>query len=481
MAADLSHLSAAEIARLVRTRALSCREVAQGFLDGASLDQKIGAFLRLDPETTLAEADRAQEMVDAGVGGPLAGVPVAVKDNLSTEGIETTCASRILEGYIPPYDATVVTKLREAGAFVFGKTNLDEFAMGTSGENSAYRTTKNPWDLSRTPGGSSAGSAAAVAAGLAPVSLGSDTGGSIRMPAALCGVVGFKPTYGRASRYGLVAFGSSLDQVGPFARSVEDTALLAGAITGHDENDSTSLPSAPITFSADGSLRGKRIGVPQELMGEGIDAGVRARVEEALETLRQEGATVETISLPSIALGVSTYYILAPAEASSNLARFDGVRYGPRIEGEGHIGTVARTRGRLFGSEVKLRIMVGTYVLSAGYYDAYYTKALAVRERMKEEFLAALDSYDFIASPASPLPAFPLGSLSNDPLALKLLDFCTIPANLGGFPAISIPCGFTEGLPVGLQLLAAPGEDEALLSSAHAAERALPPIGRPSP
>ena len=480
MAADLVHLSAAEIARLVRTRALSCREVASAFLEGATADVEIQAFLRLDPETTLAEADRAQELVDAGVGGPLAGVPVAVKDNLSTEGIETTCASKILQGYVPPYDATVVMKLRDAGAIVFGKTNLDEFAMGTSGENSAYQVTKNPWALDRAPGGSSSGSAAAVAAGLAPLSLGSDTGGSIRMPAALCGVVGFKPTYGRASRYGLVAFASSLDQVGPFGRNVEDAALLAAAITGHDPNDSTSLPTTPITFSKDGSLRGKRVAVPQELMGEGIDAGVRARVEEALDAMRREGAVVETISLPSIALGVSTYYILAPAEASSNLARFDGVRYGPRLEGDGHVGMVARTRGRLFGSEVKLRIMVGTYVLSAGYYDAYYTKALAVRERMKAEFEAALGSYDLIASPASPIPAFALGSLADDPLALKLLDFCTIPANLGGFPAISIPCGLTEGLPVGLQLLASPGEDEALLNAAHAAERALPSIGRPA-
>ena len=477
MAADLTHLGAAEIARLVRTKAISCREVAQGFLE---LEDHVGAFLRRDPEITLKEADEAQMLVESGSGGPLAGVPVAVKDNLSTEGIETTCASRILEGYVPPYDATVVTKLREAGAMVFGKTNLDEFAMGTSGENSAFQVTRNPWGENRAPGGSSSGSAASVAAGLVPLSLGSDTGGSIRMPAALCGVVGFKPTYGRASRYGLVAFASSLDQVGPFARSVEDAALLAGAITGHDPYDSTSLPTAPIAFSSDGSLKGKRVAVPRELMGEGIEPGVRARVEEALDALRREGATVETISLPSIALGVSTYYILAPAEASSNLARFDGVRYGPRVEGPGHIGTIARTRGRLFGDEVKLRIMVGTYVLSAGYYDAYYTKALAVREWMKTEFVAALQNFDLIASPASPVTAFPLGSLGEDPLALKLLDFCTIPANLGGFPALSLPCGLADGLPVGLQLLAAPGEDEALLSTAHAAERALPRIGAPA-
>ncbi len=476
-------LSAGEIARRVRARELSCREVAQGFLDrAATLDPKVGAFLRLDPETTLAEADRAQARVDAGGGGPLAGVPVATKDNLSTEGIETTCASRILEGYVPPFDATVVTRLREAGAIVFGKTNLDEFAMGTSGENSAYGTTRNPWDLGRSPGGSSAGSAAAVAAGLAPVSLGSDTGGSIRMPAALCGVVGFKPTYGRASRYGLVAFASSLDQVGPFARTVEDAALLAAAITGHDARDATSLPSPPIDASAvaSGSLRGRRIGVPAELMGEGIAPGVRARVEEALEAIRGEGATVETISLPSIARGVSTYYVLAPAEASSNLARFDGVRFGPRVDGEGHIGTVARTRGRLFGPEVKLRIMVGTYVLSAGYYDAYYLKALAAREETKREFAQALERFDLVASPAAPTAAFRLGELKDDPLALKLLDFCTIPANLGGFPALSIPCGLTDGLPVGLQLLGRIGGDEALLGAAFAAERALPAIGRPS-
>ena len=478
----MTDLTASEIAKRVRARDVSCREVAQAFLDrAAALDPQVGAFLRLDSGKVLAEADAMQLRVDAGEAGPLAGVPVAVKDNLSTEGIETTCASRILAGYVPPYDATVVTNLRAAGGIVFGKTNLDEFAMGTSGENSAFGITKNPWDLARSPGGSSAGSAACVAAGIAPLSLGSDTGGSIRMPAAVCGVVGYKPTYGRASRYGLVAFASSLDQVGPFARTVEDTALLAGAITGHDPRDATSLPSPPIDASAvtSGSLRGKRVAVPAELMGEGIAPGVRARVEEALQLLGDEGASVETISLPSIAHGVSTYYVIAPAEASSNLARFDGVRFGPREAGAGHIGTVAATRGRLFGEEVKLRIMIGTYVLSAGYYDAYYLKALAARDEMKAEFKDALGRFDLIASPASPIPAFRLGELKDDPLALKLLDFCTIPANLGGFPAISIPCGLTEELPVGFQLLGRIGADEDLLASAFAAERALPKIGRP--
>lgn len=415
-------------------------------------------------------------MVDTGSGGPLTGVPVALKDNISTEGIETTCASKILKGYIPPFDATVVTRLKLAGATLLGKTNLDEFAMGTSTENSAFQLTRNPWDLDRSPGGSSGGSAASVAGRLAPLALGSDTGGSIRQPAALCGVVGYKPTYGRCSRYGLIAFGSSLDQIGPFARSVEDAALITEAITGHDAMDGTSLPLPSISPARlkEGSLKGLKAALPKELFAESMNPGVLSTVYAAIESLKREGVRFTEISMPSIALGVTTYYIIAPAEASSNLARFDGVRYGVRVDGQGHIGLVERTRAEGFGHEVKSRIMIGTYALSAGYYDAYYLRALRIRSIMQHEFEETFKDFDFVLSPTSPVPAFRLGELRMDPMAMKLLDFCTIPANLGGMPGISLNCGFTEGLPVGLQLMGAPSEDEKLLQIAYSVEQALP-------
>jgi aspartyl-tRNA(Asn)/glutamyl-tRNA(Gln) amidotransferase subunit A len=476
--------SAAELARRLAARELSAVEVAQAHLDRiAAHDAQYGAFLRVDAEGALAAAKAAQERIDRDEAGPLTGVPIALKDNLSTTGVETTCASKILKGYVPPFDATVVAKVKEAGMVPLGKTNLDEFAMGTSTENSAYQVTRNPWDPERSPGGSSGGSAAAVAAELAPLSLGSDTGGSIRQPAALCGIVGFKPTYGRCSRYGLIAFGSSLDQIGPFGRNVEDAALLAAATTGHDPLDSTSLPKAPISLEGlkDGSLKGLRVAVPKETFGEATAPGVRAAIEAAMDVLRREGAILTEVSIPSIALGVTTYYIIAPAEASSNLARFDGVRYGPRSEGKGHIGVVERTRAEGFGHEVKARIMIGTYALSAGYYDAYYLRAQQVRALMQQEFNRVYQEHDVILSPTSPITAFKLGELTDDPLALKLLDFCTIPANLGGMPGISLNCGFSDGLPVGLQLLAPPLEDERLLQTAYAVERALPDATRRPP
>lgn len=479
----ISSLSAAEIARRLKARELSARDVSLAFLERIDAhDSKYGCFLTVDRERVLAEADEAQRLLDSGTAGPLTGLPVAVKDNISTEGLETTCASRILKGYVPPYDATIVGKLKAAGMPILGKTNLDEFAMGTSTENSAFQVTRNPWDVERSPGGSSGGSAGAVAAGLAPLSLGSDTGGSIRQPASLCGIVGFKPTYGRVSRYGLVAFGSSLDQIGPFGRTVEDAALLAGAISGHDPLDSTSSPQNAI--SADfgkADLKGLRIAIPTELFGEGMSAGVLAAVREALARMRSEGAEVEEVSLPSIPLGVTTYYIIAPAEASSNLARFDGVRYGPRAEGSGHIDLVARTRAQGFGHEVKARIMIGTYALSAGYYDAFYLRAQAVRAMMAEQFAEVFNRFNLVVGPTSPVVAFKLGELTDDPLALKMLDFCTIPANMNGMPAISLNCGFSEGLPVGLQLMAPPMEDEALLCAAHAVERILPEAQRYAP
>jgi aspartyl-tRNA(Asn)/glutamyl-tRNA(Gln) amidotransferase subunit A len=470
-------LTAADLGRRIAAREFSCEEATIMHLDAIEArDPQIGAFLAVDREATLAQARQAQQLVDRGEAGPLTGVPIALKDNMSTEGLETTCASKILKGYIPPFDGSVVERLKRAGLPILGKTNLDEFAMGTSTENSAFQLTRNPWDLDRSPGGSSGGSAASVAAGLAPLSLGSDTGGSIRQPAALCGIVGFKPTYGRCSRYGLIAFASSLDQIGPFARCVEDAALISEVITGPDPLDSTCIdhPSISARNIKDGSLKGKRFALPKELFDDSIDAGVLAALDESIEELKRQGVEFFEVSIPSIEVGVTTYYIIAPAEASSNLARFDGVRYGRRAEGTGHVGVVERSRGEGFGHEVKSRIMIGTYALSAGYYDAYYLRAGQVRAVMSEAFNQVFREYDAVLSPTSPIPAFKIGELTSDPLALKLLDYCTIPANLGGFPAISLNCGFSNGLPVGLQLMGPAMEDERLLQLAYAVEQALP-------
>jgi aspartyl-tRNA(Asn)/glutamyl-tRNA(Gln) amidotransferase subunit A len=476
-------VTAAELGRQIAGKQISCVEVAQRYLDAiADRDADLGCFLKVDPETTLQQAHAAQSIVDQGEGSPLTGVPIALKDNLSTEGMETTCASKILQGYVPPFDASVVARLRSAGMPVLGKTNMDEFAMGTSTETSAFGVTRNPWDLERSPGGSSGGSAAAVVASLAPLSLGSDTGGSIRQPAALCGIVGFKPTYGRCSRFGLVAFASSLDQIGPFGQTVEDVALLAAVISGHDPLDSTSLSHPPISSRdlRSGSLKGLRVALPKEMFGESIALGVAEQVGAAIQMLKAEGVEFREVSIPSIAVGVTTYYIIAPAEASSNLARFDGIRFGPRSAGKGHIEVVERTRAEGFGHEVKSRIMMGTYALSAGYYDAYYLRASQVRAVMRHGFNQVFQDFDAVLSPTSPVPAFKLGELMGDPLALKLLDTCTIPANLGGFPAISLNCGFTAGLPVGLQLMAPAMADERLLQIAYAVEQSLPPLKLPS-
>ncbi len=472
--------TAAETASRLQAREVSAREVAEAALDRIKeTEPKLGSFLALDEEWTLSQADKAQTLLDTGCASPLTGVPIAIKDNICTKGVATTCASRILEGFVPPYSATVVQKLETQGVVMAGKTNLDEFAMGTSCENSAYQLSRNPWDQERSPGGSSGGSAAAVGGCQTPLSLGSDTGGSIRMPASLCGIVGFKPTYGRVSRWGLVAFGSSLDQIGPFGRTVEDAALLASAISGHCPLDSTSLPhpSINVTDLKSGSLRGLKLGVPKELFGSEVHPTVLESLSKAMDILKTEGVEFRQITLPSLKLGVTTYYIIAPSEASSNLARFDGIRYGPRIEEGGHNDSTAATRGRLFGHEVKLRIMVGTYALSAGYYDAYYHKAQQVRGLMSDEIDEALKDVDFLFSPTSPVTAFKLGELKDDQMALKLLDLCTIPANMGGFPAISIPCGMAGSLPVGMQLMGRVLGDEALLQAAFSCERALPGIG----
>ncbi len=442
-------------------------------------EDEIHAFNLVLADESLARAEELDRRIaDGGDPGPLTGVPVALKDNLCTRGIDTTCGSRILEGWRPPYDATAVERLAEAGAVVIGKTNCDEFAMGSSTENSAFGPTLNPLDTTRVPGGSSGGSAAAVAAGFAPLALGSDTGGSIRQPAALCGTVGVKPTYGRVSRYGLVAFGSSLDQIGPFAATVEDAALLLEAIGGHDPRDSTSIPEAfPDLLGVLGQgVEGLRIGIITELMGgpdraasvEGIADDVRARVEQAAEALATAGATVEHASVPSTIYGLSAYYLIAPAEASSNLARFDGVRFGLRVDADTapEMNTATRTAG--FGDEVKRRIMLGTYALSAGYYDAYYGRSQKVRTLIQRDFARAYETFDLLLSPTAPTTAFPVGERTDDPMMMYLADVCTIPSNLAGHPSMSVPFGTgDDGLPVGVQVLA-PALDEATMFRAAA-------------
>jgi len=455
-------VSARGLAAAVRSGERSARSVVEEHLETIrSGEPEIHAFNLVLADEALAAADEVDRRVAAGEDpGPLAGVPVALKDNLCTRGVPTTCSSRILEGWLPPYDATVVERLAAAGAVVVGKTNLDEFAMGSSTENSAFGVTRNPLDLTRVPGGSSGGSAAAVAAGFAPLALGSDTGGSIRQPAALCGVVGVKPTYGAVSRYGLVAFASSLDQVGPFARTVSDAALLLEAIGGHDPRDSTSIPEpAPgLTEVLDRGVEGLRIGVIEELSGDGLEGiadDVRSRLGEAASALAAAGATVETTSVPSTVYGLSAYYVIAPAEASSNLARYDGVRYGLRVDAPnaGDMNTATRTAG--FGDEVKRRIMLGTYALSAGYYDAYYGKSQKVRTLIVQDFARAYEEFDLLLCPTAPTTAFPIGEKTADPMTMYLNDVCTIPSNLAGHPAMSVPFGVgDDGMPVGVQILA---------------------------
>ena len=447
------------IAAAVRGGTRSARSVVEEHLARIEArEAELHAFNLVTADRALAQADEVDRQVAAGEDpGPLAGVPLALKDNLCTTGVPTTCSSKILAGWKPPYDATVVERLRAAGAIAVGKTNLDEFAMGSSTENSAFGPTRNPHDVSRVPGGSSGGSAAAVAAGFAPLALGSDTGGSIRQPAAFCGIVGAKPTYGAVSRYGLVAFASSLDQIGPFAATVADAALLLEVISGHDERDSTSIPEGPLVLSdqLDRGVEGLRIGVVKELLdAEGIAPDVAARTRAAVEALESAGAKVEEVSVPAVIYGLSAYYLIAPAEASSNLARYDGVRYGLRVDAPttGEMYDLTRTAG--FGAEVKRRIMLGTYALSAGYFDAYYGKAQKVRTLIIRDFDAAYERCDALLSPTAPTTAFELGARA-DPLAMYLNDICTIPSNLAGHPAISVPFGVgDDGLPIGMQIMA---------------------------
>ena len=464
-------------------------------LDAAEkLNGALGAFLQIDREGALRRADeidgargegaaREGEPASGAGRGALAGVPVAVKDNICVEGFQTSCGSAILGPYRPPYTATAVERLLAAGGVVVGKTNCDEFAMGSSNENSAFGPVRNPWDTRRVPGGSSGGSAAAVAARIVPVALGSDTGGSVRQPAALCGVVGLKPTYGRVSRYGLVAFGSSLDQIGTFTLNSRDAATVLSVVAGRDERDATTADVGVPDYASGltGDVKGARLGVPRALFGEGLDAEVRASVEAAIEVYRGLGAEIVDVELPHARYAIAVYYIIATAEASSNLARFDGVRYGFRAEESAELRAMyRRTREEGFGAEVKRRVMLGTYVLSSGYYDAYYLKAQRVRALIEQDFARAFESCDAIVTPTSPSTAFRLGEKTDDPLAMYLNDIYTVTANLAGVPAVSVPCGLSPaGLPVGLQLVGPHWSEAALLRFADAYERAAPFTARP--
>ncbi len=478
----LHQLTLSELTQKLSRKEVTARQITQACIDRIQkVDSQIHAFLSYDAEDALAQADAVDAKVRQGADfqqQPLLGMPIAMKDVISVKGHPLNCASKILGQYRSPYDATVVQKLRDAGAIVFGRLNMDEFAMGSSTENSAFVTTRNPWDFSRIPGGSSGGSAAAVAADEAVATLGSDTGGSIRQPAALCGCVGLKPTYGLVSRYGLVAFASSLDQIGPFTKDVRDAARLLSVISGHDPKDSTSIPRPVPNYekALDGNLKGLRLGLAREFMVGGLDPEVKASVDAAVKHLTSLGAEVVEVSLPHTEYAVAVYYIIATAEASANLARFDGVRYGARVEGADPIQMYERTRGTGFGPEVKRRIILGTYVLSSGYYDAYYLRAQKVRTLIRQDFLNAFEKVDAIVTPTTPTAAFKAGEKTSDPLQMYLSDIFTISCNLAGIPGLSIPCGFTASpkLPIGLQLLGKPFGEETILRIAHAYEQTTP-------
>lgn len=474
---EIFELTAHEASAKLRAREISSRELTQAVLDRiAAVEGEVHAYVTVTGEAALAQADAVDARIAAGETlPPVAGVPLALKDNLATIGVETTCSSKILRGFIPPYDATVVSRLKDAGSVFTGKANLDEFAMGSSTENSAFFTSTNPWNTETVPGGSSGGSASAVAAGEAFWSLGSDTGGSIRQPAAFTGTVGVKPTYGRVSRYGLLAFASSLDQIGPITRDVEDAALLLNALCGHDPLDSTSAPlDVPdFTKALTGDIKGVKIGVPSEYFAQGVDPAIAAAVRKAIDQFTELGAIAEEISLPYSEYALPTYYIIAPAEASSNLARYDGVRFGHRTRrATGHVDLFEKTREEGFGDEVKQRIMIGTYALSAGYYDAFYLKAQQVRTLIKRDFDRAFKKYDVIVTPTAPTTAFKIGQKTQDPMEMKLNDILTIPANMAGIPALSLPCGFLDGLPIGMQVMAPAFGEEIMLRVSHAYEQA---------
>lgn len=473
---NLTELTLTSARALLRSGEISAVELTQAYLARiANIDPQIQAFLTVTEARALADAERADQMRANGDDRPLLGIPLAIKDVLSTDGIETTCGSKILTGYKPVFTATCVKKLEEAGMVMLGKLNMDEFAMGSSTENSAYKITRNPWNTGRVPGGSSGGSSAAVAAGMALGTLGTDTGGSIRQPGAFCGVVGLKPSYGRVSRYGLVAFGSSLDCAGPLARTVTDAAELLQVIAGYDPLDATSLPAAVPDYRASltGDIKGLRVGVPKEYFIDGMQQDVEVSVHAAIEQLKALGAEIVEVSLPHTSYALPVYYIIAPAEASANLARYDGIRFGKRVETGEMWSTYKATRGEGFGAEVKRRIMLGTYALSAGYYDAYYGKAQQVRTLIKRDFDEAFTKVDVIAAPTTPKTAFRIGENSSDPLAMYLEDVFTLPASLAGVCGMSLPCGFDgDGLPIGMQLIGPAFGEEAILKTGYAYEQA---------
>ena len=474
--ADLNWLSIQEAHAQLTSRQISSVELTQACLDRIeAVEDRVQSFLTLTPETALSQAAVADRMLGAGEGGPLTGVPVQIKDVMCTEGVPTTCASRMLENFVPVYNATAVERLMGQGAVMLGKGNMDEFAMGSSCENSAFHLTRNPWDLDRVPGGSSGGAAASVAAGEAIYALGSDTGGSVRQPAALCGVVGLKPTYGLVSRYGLIAFASSLDQIGPVGRSVMDCALALNAIAGHDPRDATSVRREPTDYTATlgQDIKGMRLGVPEEYFVDGMDSGARKAVEEAVSTLEGLGASVRPVSLPTTRYALACYYIIAPSECSANLARYDGVKYGYSYQDTNDMWeAMEKTREYGFGPEVTRRVMLGTYALSSGYYDAYYLKAQRARTLIRQDFDRVFQDVDALVTPTSPVTAFKIGEKTGDPVQMYLIDVCTLPVNIAGLPGLSVPCGFSDGLPVGMQFIGPHFSEETLLRTAHAYEAA---------
>ena len=474
--AELNWLSIQEAHSQLTSRQISSVELTQACLDQIeAVEDRVQSFLTLIPETALAQAEAADRMLAAGEGGPLTGVPVQIKDVMCTEGVPTTCGSRMLENFVPVYNATAVGRLLGQGAVMLGKGNMDEFAMGSSCENSAFHPTMNPWDLERVPGGSSGGAAASVASGEAIYALGSDTGGSVRQPAALCGVVGLKPTYGLVSRYGLIAFASSLDQIGPVGRTVMDCALALNVIAGHDPRDATSVHQEPKDYAASLGLdiKGLRLGVPEEYFVDGMEPGSRKAIDEAILALEGLGASVRPVSLPTTRYALACYYIIAPSECSANLARYDGVKYGYSYQDTDNMWeALEKTREYGFGPEVTRRVMLGTYALSSGYYDAYYLKAQQARTLIRQDFDRVFQDVDALVTPTSPVTAFKIGEKSGDPVQMYLIDVCTLPVNIAGLPGLSVPCGFSDGLPVGLQLIGPRFSEETLLRTAHAYESA---------
>ena len=473
---ELWQLSVTQASQLLADRKISSVELTESLLQRiADVDGRLSSYITVTGDAARQQAESADRRIAAGEAGPLTGIPMQIKDLLCTSGVPTTCASKMLAEYVPVYDATAVGRLRAQDAVLLGKGNLDEFGMGSSTENSAFFPTRNPWDVAKVPGGSSGGSAAAVAAGMATFALGTDTGGSIRQPASFCGVTGLKPTYGRVSRYGLVAYASSLDQIGPIARDAADCALILQAIAGHDPHDATSLPDPVPNYAAGltGDVSGLRLGVPAEYFADGMDAGVRAAVTSAINQLSALGAEIREVSLPTTEYALACYYIIAPSECSANLARYDGVKYGYSHQGDGDMWeAMERTRQHGFGPEVKRRVMLGAFALSSGYYDAYYHKAQQVRTLIREDFTRVFEHVDALVAPVSPVVAFPIGERSDDPVRMYLVDVNTLPVNIAGLPAMSVPCGFSDGLPVGLQLIGPHLSEARLLNVAHAYQQA---------